>query len=232
MEEHYAEYTVRMKTLWFVIIAILLFSCEGFAQVDYSELPKTNLNLFREITSKSLNELEDVITIVGKEKIYKISIDFKDSITNIGRDKINKIITDDEIEKKDFFVNELKQKFQKVKFVYEVSDTVDFVVKFSDLNLKTNYSKLKTKYILGDEYFDRELIVMYNYSVSGKDVKVSKFYRDEVKADRLEYIESGNYAFLKSVLPEKSFLKKIIVPAVIVAVSAIATILFFTIRSK
>ena len=48
----------------------------------------------------------------------------------------------------------------------------------------------------------------------------------------MDYVESGNYAFLKSVLPEKPFLKKVIVPAVIVAVSAIATILFFTIRSK
>jgi len=76
---------------------------------------------------------------------------------------------------------------------------------------------------------------MYSYSISGKDIndrKIYKSYKDEINVDKVEYIENGNYAFLKSVLPEKPFLKKILIPAVIVAVSAIATILFFTIRSK
>jgi hypothetical protein len=196
-------------------------------------LPKTNLNAFQEITSKSLNELEDIITILGKEKIYKVSIEFEDSISfNRGA---YKIITDDNIEKKDYLINELKQKFHNIKFVYEFVDSVDFVIKFSQLKLKTVYTDLKAKKIFGDEYVSRELSVNYDFSVSGKELisrKINKIFKDEVKVDKLEYIESGNYAFLKSVLPEKPFLKKILVPAVIVAVSAIATILFFTIRSK
>jgi hypothetical protein len=119
--------------------------------------------------------------------------------------------------------------------VYGVYDSVDYIIRFSNLNYKTAYTNIKTKYILGDEYVSRELIVMYKYSVSGRDTnnkEVYKSYKDEVNVDKLEYIESGNYAFLKAVLPEKPFLQKIIVPAVIVAVSAITAILFFTIRSK
>lgn len=222
-----------MKALWLIIAAILLVSGKGIAQNDYGELPKTNLNAFHEITSKSLNELEDVITILGKEKIYKVSIEFEDSISfNRGA---YKIITDDNIEKKDYLINELKQKFHNIKFVYEFVDSVDFVIKFSQLIFKTAYTDLKAKKIFGDEYVSRELSVNYDFSVSGKELisrKINKIFKDEVKVDKLEYIESGNYAFLKSVLPEKPFLKKILVPAVIVAVSAIATILFFTIRSK
>jgi hypothetical protein len=216
MEVNYAEFTVKMKNLWFIIIAVLLFSCKGIAQIEYIDLPKTNLNLYQEITSKSLNELEDIITVTGKDKIFKVNIEDTTGL-------------------KEFFVNELKQKFQNAKFVYGVYDSIDYIIRFSNLNYKTAYTNIKTKYILGDEYVSRELIVMYKYSVSGREITnkdVYKSYKDEVNVDKLEYIESGNYAFLKTVLPEKPFLQKIIVPAVIVAVSAITAILFFTIRSK
>jgi hypothetical protein len=216
MEVIYAEFTVKMKNLWLIIIAVLLFSCNGIAQIEYIELPKTNLNLYQEITSKSLNDLGDFITVAGKDKIFKVNIEDTTGL-------------------KEFFVNELKQKFQNAKFVYGIYDSVDYIIKFSDLGFKTAYTNIKTKYILGDEYVSRELIVKYKYSVSGKDInnkEVYKSYKDEINVDKLEYIESGNYAFLKAVLPEKPFLQKIIVPAVIVAVSAITAILFFTIRSK
>lgn len=216
MEVIYAEFTIKMKNLWFIIIAVLLFSCNGIAQIEYIELPKTNLNLYQEITSKSLNELGDFITVAGKDKIFKVSIDDTTGL-------------------KEFFINELKQKFQNAKFVYGNYDSVDYNIRFSNLNYKTAYTNIKTKYILGDEYVSRELTVIYKYSVLGRDLtdkEVNKSYKDEVNVDKLEYIESGNYAFLKAVLPEKPFLQKIIVPAVIVAVSAITAILFFTIRSK
>jgi hypothetical protein len=216
MEVIYAEFTVKMKNLWFIIFAILLFSCNGMAQIEYIELPKTNLNLYQEITSKSLNELEDFITVAGKDKIFKV-------------------IIEDTTGLKEFFVNELKQKFQNAKFVYGVYDSVDYIIRFSDLYFKTAYTNIKTRYILGDEYVSRELTVKYKSSIPGSDIntkEVYKSYKDEVNVDKLEYIESGNYAFLKAVLPEKPFLQKIIVPAVIVAVSAITAILFFTIRSK
>jgi len=216
MKVNYAEFAYKMKLFGLIIVAVLLISGKGTAQVEYDELPKTNLNLFQEITRNSLSELEDVVTIIGKEKIYKITVE-------------------DNTERKEFFVNELKQMFTKVKFVYEISDSVDYVIKFGNLNFKTVYTDLKARKFFGDEYVNREINVNYDFSVSGKDLssrKFSKSYKDEIKADKIEYVENGNYAFLKSVLPEKTFLKKIIVPAVIVAVSAIATILFFTIRSK
>jgi len=182
MKEDFAGFMYKMNTFWLIIIAVLFYSSEGTAQINYSDLPKTNFNHFQEITSKSLNELDDIITIIGKEKIFKITIE-------------------DNTERKEFFINELKQKFQNVKFVYEVSDSVDFVIRFSDLDLKTYYTNLKTKRILGDEYLSRELVVMYSYSVTGKDInerKIYKSYKDEINIDKIEYIESGNYAFLKS----------------------------------
>lgn len=216
MQEIYAEITFKMKVLRFIIAAVLLISGKGIAQNEYGELPKTNLNAFQEITVKKLIELEDVITLLGKEKVYKITII-------------------DNTEQRDFLLNELKQKFGNVKFVYVVSDSVDFNIKFSNLKFSTNYTNLKAKKFLGDEYISRELTSSFRFSVDGNDIRINNndhVFKDEVKVDKIEYIESGNYAFLKSVLPEKTFLKKIIIPAVIVAVSAIATILFFTIRSK
>lgn len=216
MKEIYAEFTFKMKALLFVIAAVLLISVKGFTQNDFGELPKTNLNAFQEITNRKLNTLEDVVTLLGKDKVYKISIV-------------------DDTEQKDFLLNEIKQKFSNRKFVFVLSDSVDFNIKFSSLKFSTNYTNFKTRKFLGDEYISRELTSSFRFSVEGNDIRINnddQVFKDEVKVDKLEYIESGNYAFLKSVLPEKPFLKKIIVPAVIVAVSAIATILFFTIRSK
>lgn len=214
MQEIYAEFVFKMKAIWYIIVVFLLISVKGIAQNDYGELPKTNLNAFQEITFDSFNEIEDVITIIGKDKLYKVSIE-------------------DNSEFKEFILGALKQKFYNFKFVYVVSDSADAVLKFSSLYFKTEYSDLKEKKLLGDEYFKRQLTVSYNFLVSGgTEKKIVRTYKDEIKADKLDYVQSGNYAFLKSVLPEKPFLKKIIIPAVIVAVSAIATILFFTIRSK
>jgi len=216
MEVIYGEITVKMKKFWFVAAVVLLFSGAGTAQNEFGEFPKTNLNLYQEFTSKSLNELEDLVTISGKDKIYQISIA-------------------DTTELKEFFANELKQKFKNANFVYGDYDSVDFVIKISNIKFKTAYSNIKTKYFLGNEYVNRELTINYNYSVSGKDTRgkeVYKYYKDEVNVDKLEYIENGNYVFLKAILPEKPFIQKIIVPVVIVTVSAIAAILFFTIRSK
>ncbi len=203
-----------MKTFWLIIFALFLISVYGNAQNDISDLPKTNLNAFQDITSVSFNEIADVITIIGKDKIYKISVE-------------------DSTELKEFFLNELKRKFYNHRFVYVVSDSVDAVLKFTGLKFKTEYSDLKEKRLFGDEFFKRHLSVLYNFSVSGGTEKsISALYKDEIRADLLDYVQGGNYAFLKSVLPDKPFIKKILVPAVIVAVSAVAAILFFSIRSK
>jgi hypothetical protein len=138
----YAEFTFKVKSVWFAILTVLLISGAGFAQIDYSELPKTNLNAFQEITNRKLNALEDAVTILGKDKVYKISIS-------------------DGTEQRDFLLNEIKQKFSNLKFVYVISDSVDFNIKINNLKFTTFYTNLKSKKFLGDEYVSRELTASF-----------------------------------------------------------------------
>jgi hypothetical protein len=62
--------------------------------------------------------------------------------------------------------------------------------------------------------------------------KITSMYRGEIPYDEYERFQAESYKFTQSVPPDISFLESIIFPAAIVTVSAVATILFFTIRSK
>lgn len=199
----------------FLVVMFLHFA-KVYSQNADRELPKSNYILFSEMTMSSLDELNDVFTVLGKEKIYKISFESK-------------------MEEKDFMLNSLRQKFSNYKLIYEKDDSFDYKIVFSELNFKTYYSDLKSGNVLGDGRFTRELKVTYKFSILNVEnsiKSVSKTFKDEVNTDNLEYVENGNYTFMKADLPEKSFFNKILVPAVIVALSALAAILFFTIRSK
>jgi hypothetical protein len=196
--------------------AIFLHIVNVYSQNADRELPKSNYILFSEMSMNSLDELSDVFTVLGKDKIYKISFD-------------------SETEAKDFLLNSLRQKFSNYKLIYEKDDSFDYKIVFSELNFKTYYSDIKSGNVLGDESFTRELKVTYKYSVlnvNNSNKSVLKTFKDRIKTDNLEYVENGNYTFMKADLPEKTFMSKILVPAVIVALSALAAILFFTIRSK
>ncbi|MFA5011545.1 MAG: hypothetical protein WC644_06275 [Ignavibacteria bacterium] len=189
---------------------------DSYSQVDTRSLPKNNFALFSDLSSKGLDELQDIVTVLGKNKIFKISIDEKS-------------------EEAEFLLNNIKQKFSSYNFIYGKEDGFDYKVIISSIKFSVGYSEPDADKIIGDEMFVRDLSSAFKFSVlnSGNDQQsVLKTYRDEVKIEYFDYIQESNYGFMKSGLPDKPFLKKIIVPAIIVAVSAIAAILFFTIRSK
>lgn len=208
-----------MKKLVFrlIVLNILLFNfANAYSQNEEYNLPKTNFNLFSELTLNSLDELNDILTILGKEKIIKVTIE-------------------NGTEAKDFLLNTLKQKFSGYKTIYEKDYGFDYKILINNLKFKTYYSNVVTEDIIGNELFTRELKIEYTYSVSndsGTTKQVIRTYKDKVKAEEIEYIENGSYAFMKSELPDKSFMKKAIIPAIMITLSALTTILFFTIRSK
>lgn len=208
---------MKKLILRLIILNIIVFRfADLFSQNVVSDLPKTNFNLFYEISSNNLDYLNDIFTVLGKEKIYKITVEGG-------------------AEEKDFLINALKQKFSGNKVIYEKEEGFDYKVVLDNLNFKTIYSNIVTENVIGNEVFSRELIIEFKYSVSneaGNTKTIKRSYKDKVKAEEIEYIESGNYAFMKSELPEKSFIKRAILPAIMISLSALAAILFFTIRSK
>lgn len=198
-----------------VFFTFFLF-VDSFSQIETHSLPKNNFTLFSEITLNGLDELQDAVTVLGKEKIYKISIDEKS-------------------EEADFLLNIIKQKFSSYSFIYEKEDGFDYRIVFSGIKFSVAYSEPGAGKVLGDESFSRDLKASFKFSVlNSDDVQRSVFkkYKDNVNTEYLDYIQDINIGFMRADLPDKPFMKKIFVPAVIVAVSAITAILFFTIRSK
>jgi hypothetical protein len=204
-----------------ITLLILFFFKSGIAQQNLTELPKTNFTVFTDLLNDGLGLIDDRVTILGTDKIYKI---------DAGKECIEK----------KFFLNVFKQRFPNRRFVYEKeTDTLNYIIDIGDYDFKTVYSKLSGKSLLGDEYAERNISVSFSYYVikagsaeKDKEVRFSKTFKDEVNIKDYDYIQNSDFAFMNSILPEKSFLGKIFIPAVVVLTSAAAIVLFFTIRSK
>lgn len=214
---HFSRYTMAKSIISILTVFFTFFLiADSYSQVEPQSLPKNNFTVFSELAIKALEKLQDAVTVLGKDKIYKVSIDERS-------------------EEAEFLLNSIKQRFSSYNFIYEKEDGFDYKIVFSGIKFSVVYSEPKADKVIGDEMFMRDLSAAFNFSLpnngSGQQ-SVLKTYRDKVRVEYFDYIQESNYSFMKAALPDKPFLKKIVVPAIIVAVSAIAAILFFTIRSK
>lgn len=206
------------RQLFFIFLLFIPF-ITGFAQQNSEELPKTNYNAFSDVLNKGMTMIEDDVTILGKEKIYKMD-------------------AGPESETGNFFLNVCKQRFSAYRFVYDKgTDSIDYGLFVRNIKLGVEYSLPEGKSLLGDDFTVRKISASFSYS-SGKpgnesnSRNFSDSFKDTVNVKYLDYIQNSGFAFMNSELPEKSFFRKAFVPAVVVLVSAATVILFFTIRSK
>jgi hypothetical protein len=133
--------------------------------------------------------------------------------------------------------NKLKLSFAKDESMAS-GDSVYNKLKVNIIKIQTNYPALGKNKFLGEKTIKREISSELVVSIStgtGRvivDEKVSTIYKDEIPYDDYERYQSEEYLFTQSVPPDISWLETIIFPAAVVVVSAVVTILFFTIRSK
>jgi hypothetical protein len=128
--------------------------------------------LFSEITLNSLDELQDAVTVLGKEKIYKVNIDEKSEET-------------------DFLINIIKQKFSSYNFIYEKEEGFDYRIVLSEIKFSVAYSEPGSDKVLGDEFFSRDLKASFKFSVLNSDGvqrSVLKKHRDNVNTEYIDYI--------------------------------------------
>ena len=104
--------------------------------------------------------------------------------------------------------------------------------------LNTDYTKLIKNGFLGYKSMQRRVTSELDIEISGNtgnmlvnDV-IKTDYEDEIPYDDYNVYESSEYKFTQSVPPNISFLESILFPAAVVTLSAVAAILFFTIRTK
>lgn len=104
--------------------------------------------------------------------------------------------------------------------------------------MKTSYPKFVKNKFLGEKTVQRVLKADLSISIFSSDGKVQVNdaihvdFKDVVCLDDVEQLETEEYSFTQSAPPEVSPLEAVMFPVAIVIISAAATILFFTIRTK
>lgn len=149
-------------------------------------------------------------------------------------------------EDKKFIESVLKKTAERNKLKYsiakdEVMDSPDSVYNKCAVTvnkLYTDYTKLIKNGFLGEKSMQREITssLGINISLNNGEVQVEDEiktkYDDEIPYDDYTQFESSEYKFTQSTQPDISLLESIIFPAAVVTLSAVAAILFFSIRSK
>jgi hypothetical protein len=133
--------------------------------------------------------------------------------------------------------NKIRVSFSKDKEMVS-TDSAYYKARVDIIKLKTSYPKFGKNQFLGEKSLVRDissdLAIEITQSSGAQAVKdnITTTYKGEIPYDDFERYQSEEYLFTQSEPPDVSFLESIIFPAAIVAVSAVATLLFFTIRSK
>ncbi len=198
-------------------------------QASAQNSQKSNLEILEQDISSELDRF-----------LYYPSVDRSlPFVFSISSEKNNK-------EEKKFLQNLVKKTASaeklKISFVTPGEEVKsDSAFNFCRINIKklnTVYTKLLKNSFLGEKSMERkitsELGIEIESSTGSMLVKdnISTIYTDEIQYDGYEKFESSEYGFTKSFPPDISFLESIIFPAAIITASAVAAILFFTIRSK
>ncbi len=207
---------------------VILFAVSVSAQVKQK---KTSLEIFDKNISGELEKIFYLPEINREQKtVFFIKRD-NTLITNEAEEFITGII------KKTASKSGLNFSIAKDYSSFE-TDTAYNKFLISIGSLKTSYPKFIKKKFLGDKTLERKITASLNidiftginFQASKQDILVN--YSDEIDYDNYESYQSEDYTFTKAAPPPISVFEELIVPAVIVLVSAAATILFFTIRTK
>lgn len=178
-----------------------------------------NDKIFTALLNEGLGRLTDILTVSGKDKIFFVH--------SFEKDK-----------KFEYLVMNLRRKFPDFKFIAGEINNIkpDYELLFNNLNLKTNYKNAGSNPIKGKEVI-RELSVNYDVKLTTDDSTVfsdvfNKKYEDRIPYDVIPDVEYGADDFAKGKVPEGSFGEKLLIPAIVSLVSALAIILFYSTRSK
>jgi hypothetical protein len=205
----------------FLVFVLFIFACNTICPQDKSgEYTKSNYDIFYEMCYERMTIAEDFMTEYGKDITVVVSIS--------GTEEIKK-----------FFTGIIKQRFGSYRFLYsDKPDSGYFMLNIEDTDLILRYPEITSRNVYSDDYIKRFFKCSFRIRFLNdkgellKEKSFSNEHRDEINFVFLESAERSDFTFTKSAVPEKSFMSKIFVPALVVAVSALTIILFFAIRSK
>lgn len=211
-----------------IFIAILCINIYG------QNKAKTNLEIFENIIS---TELERYYFYPGLDRNYTFvfSVNTEESGGNDNnKANINRFLNS--IIKKTAGNNNLKFSIAADEKSAE-ADTKTILIRLQVKNLQTLYPGFKKNKFLGSKSLERNLKIDIGVKIitAGNSIlneSIISDFRDEIDYDNYEQLQESPYDFTKGAAPKVSSFENIIFPVLLITVSAAATILFFTIRSK
>ena len=201
---------------------LLLFFFFMLRGISFSQSGSdNNLEAANKLIDDSFTSIGNKLLILGKESFYQLVYD---PGNNSGS----------------YITDRFRNRFNNYKLIInEDSDSIDYKIVFKNPLITTKYKKIFTDDLLGVKKVVRETSVSYDSEITAKDSSgflfnqsYSKKAKDNIALDQVSNLEDNRYEFSRSDLPEENTLNQILFPAIIISVSALAIILFFSIRSK
>lgn len=209
----------------FIITSIFYSYSSLHAQEKY----KSNLEVFEDEISIELEKIIFLPEINRNEK-------FVFYVTDSGNKPENKKFME-KIVRNTADKNKILYSFSKDDFM-KAPDTGYIKFRIIVNKFYTEYTKLIKNRFLGEKTMYRKITSAFSVNVWDNFDKslyrddISTKFEDEIPLDDYTKYESAEYKFTQNYPPKVSFLESVIFPAAVVTFSAIAAILFFTIRSK
>lgn len=224
--------SIRIYTaILFSAIAFLFFVNDSVFSQGNNSAPdnRTNLDILeQEITG----ELDKIFFYpdINREKQFVFYL------TQVSKDKNEKKFMQSVI-KKAAGKHKIHISFAKNDSMLS-TDSFYYKAKLNIIKMKTTYTKMGKNTFLGEKTMIREVVSDMELEITPNigqilvKENIETAFNGQIPYDDYERFQTEEYLFTQSTPPNISFLETIIFPAAIVLVSAVATILFFTIRSK
>ena len=214
-----------------IISLLACISVSTFSQ----EKQKTNLEIFEETISAELEKFYYYPGVNRNEPFIFIINPEEKGGSNTKTESRTKFLNN--IVKKTASANRLV--FSIIEDEAKInSDSAYNLMVLQVLILETHYRGFKKNKFLGEKTISRNIII--NLAVELKadrqQISIKDFIKhdisDEIAFDNYELFESPQYDFTHAEPPKVSSFERVIFPVILICVTAAATILFFTIRSK
>ncbi len=216
---------------------VLLFALlASVSSAEFSQnKTRTNLEIFEEAISAGLEKLYYNPGV--NRNVQFIFVIMPDEKGGANIETLNRARFMNNLVKKTASENNLS--FSITDRVPEINpDSTYNIMILQVLNLETRYTGFRKNKFLGEKTVSRNIVVnievQFRANPSGVNFKDYIKYDmiDEISLDNYEQMESPLYDFTRGEAPKISSFERIIFPVLLICVTAAATILFFTIRSK
>ena len=201
-----------------------------FCSLTYAQdLRKTNLEIFEQEIS---GELDKFFFLPQIERDNKFVFFVSSNKNNKEEKKFIESLIRKNAEK-----NDLKYAFAKDENM-DAPDSIYNKCGIRINKLKAEYTKLIKNGFLGEKTMQRRITSDLDINISDSrgtilvNDEIRTNYEDEIPYNDYSVYQSSEYVFTQAIPPNISFFETIIFPAAVITLSAVAAILFFTIRSK